>query len=411
MRYLFIHQNFPGQFRHVAAALASDPRNTVLALGDATQLPRNTPAHPAVQLLGYTPPPAATSSMHPYLRGLETQTRRGQAVARGLLELKAQGFTPEVICAHPSWGEALFVKDVFPDARLLVHCEFYYRSRGSDMNFDPEFPSKMDALLRLRLRNAAHLLSLEAADQGVSPTRWQWQQFPAELRSKISVCHEGIDTATLRPDANAVFEHGGLRLTRDDEVLTYVSRNLEPYRGYHQFMRALPQILRQRPRAQVLIVGGDGVNYSPNPPEGQTYKELFWQPVREQLDTSRVHFTGKLPYAQYVKALQVSRCHVYLTYPFVLSWSLMEAMATGCTVVASSTAPVTEVLQDGHNGRLVDFFNPEQLAETAVQVLAEPAAYPGLGAQARADMVAHYDLQTRCLPAWLQLIRSGSPPP
>ncbi|MFM1885220.1 MAG: hypothetical protein RL026_377 [Pseudomonadota bacterium] len=408
MRYLFIHQNFPGQFRHMAAALAADPGNEVLGMGDAANLPRHTPAHPAVKLLGYSVPAARATTAHPYLKGLEEQTRRGQAVARALLELKAKGFVPDVIAAHPAWGEALFIKDIFPAARLVVHCEFFYRSHGSDMNFDPEFPSSLDSLLRLRLRNAVHLLSLEAADLGVSPTAWQRQQFPAELQAKIAVTHEGVDTQKLRPDGEVVFGHGDVRLTRDDEVLTYVARNLEPYRGFHSFMRALPRILQARPKLQVLVVGGLEVSYGLRLPEGQTYKDRYWNPVRDQVDASRVHFLGKLPYEHYMRALQVSRCHLYLTYPFVLSWSLLEAMACACPIVASATAPVTEVVRDGHNGRLTDFFDATRIADDVLQMLGDAEAQSRLGAQARADMVARYDLQTRCVPDWLALLRGQS---
>ncbi len=250
-----------------------------------------------------------------------------------------------------------------------------------------------------------HLLGLEAADLGVSPTHWQRSRYPRELQSKISVVHEGIDTTQLRPDAQAVFDWNGLRLTREEEVLTYVARDLEPYRGFHSFMRALPEVLAQRPAARVLVVGGDGVSYGQRLPEGQTYRERYWAEVRDRLDASRVHFVGRLPYEVYQRALQVSRCHVYLTYPFVLSWSLLEAMAIGCTIVGSDTAPVREAIRDGHNGLLTDFFDAAGIAQRVVQVLSAPAAHAPLALQARADMVERYDLQTRCLPDWLQLIR------
>lgn len=402
MRVLFVHQNFPGQYKHLAPALADDPANEVVAIGDQANLQRARGLHPRLGLLAYPSPPGASAQSHHYLRSTEAAVRRGQAVARAALELKSKGFTPDVICAHPGWGEALFLKDVFPDARLVLYLEFYYRAHGSDMHFDPEFPSSFDDGCRVRVRNANQLLSLEAADAAISPTQWQRAQYPAMLQQRISVIHDGVDTDMVCPGPVSGFKlPDGRVLQSGDEVITYVARNLEPYRGIHQFLRSLPQILAARPNAQVLVVGGEEVSYGRPAPDGQTYRALYMKELAGQFDTSRVHFLGKLPYQQYLQVLRLSSAHVYLTYPFVLSWSMLEAMACGCLLIGSSTAPVLEVLQHQRNGLLVDFHAPEAIAAAVIAALENPQAMAPLREQARRDVQERFDLKRVCLPRLL----------
>ena len=235
---------------------------------------------------------------------------------------------------------------------MLLYCEFFYRARGGDMGFDPEFPPNAEKILRLRVMNAPLLMSLDASDWGMAPTRWQQKQFPAPYAERMSVIHDGIDTDLVTPGSEP----------RDQELITYVARNLEPYRGFHVFMRAIPEIQKRRPNARIVIVGGDEVSYSPRLPAGETYRQRLLREIDGKADLSRVHFTGRIPYAEYLELLRRSSVHVYLTYPFVLSWSLLEAMSAGCLVVASRTPPVEEVIRDGENGLLVDFFSTEQIA-------------------------------------------------
>ena len=406
MRILFVHQNFPGQYRHLAPALADSPANEVLAIGEEASIRRMQGFHPRVRLLGYPQPQGASRQTHHYLRSSEAAVRRGQSVARLALELRRQGFVPDVICAHPAWGEALFLKDVFPAARLLLYLEFFYRGSGSDVGFDPEFPSSFDDRCRVRARNTTQLISLDAGDAGVSPTHWQRDQYPEVYRQRIEVIHDGIrsDLACPGDVAGFVLPEGRGILRSGDEVLTYVARNLEPYRGFHTFMRALPAVLAARPRLQVLIVGGDEVSYGRPLPGGASYREHYLRELGSGIDASRVHFLGKIPYPRFIDVLRLSTAHVYLTYPFVLSWSLLEAMSCGCALIASDTAPVREVLQHGHNGLLVDFFSPAALAATIVSVLADPESTRPLRAQARRDIVDHFDLATRTLPRLVALV-------
>ncbi|SMF01518.1 glycosyltransferase family 4 protein [Pseudogulbenkiania subflava] len=397
---LFIHQNFPGQFRHVAQELAQSPNYQVLAIGRDTA-----PGLPGVRLLRYTPHRSPKQDGHPYLRRYEDAVLHGQAVSRLLLQLCQQGFLPDVIVAHPGWGETLFAKDVFPDSQLIHFCEYYYPARGADAGFDPEFPLSLDGAARLRARNALHLLNLENCDLGITPTRWQHSLHPAAYRDKITIIHEGIDTGRLHADPHATLTlPNGRTLHAGQPIVTYVARNLEPYRGFHSFMRALPIILRGHPEVQVLIVGGDDVSYGSRPKDMVSWREKLLREVPVDLD--RVHFLGKLPYDTYRKVLQVSAVHVYLTYPFVLSWSLLEAMASGCLVVGSDTAPVREVISHGENGLLVDFFDQPALAETVLGTLHEPGCYQNQRAAARAT-AARYSV-AKGVVAYRRLIEQAS---
>jgi glycosyltransferase involved in cell wall biosynthesis len=405
MNVLFVHQNFPGQYRHVAAALADDPANVVLAIGEAGNLGRL--RHPRVREIGYPAPEPAGPHTHHYLRSFEAAVRRGQQVARVAQELRRTGYRPDIVCCHPAWGEGLYLRDVWPDALLLYFFEFFYHAQGHDSGFDPEFPRNLDGVLKTRTRNAVHLLSLNAADWGISPTRWQHQSLPPEYRDRISVIFDGVDTNVVCPADDARLEVGnGLVLDATSEVITFVNRNLEPYRGYHVFMRALPRLLAARPQAQVVIVGGDGVSYGPSLPEGESYKQRYLDEVRGSIDESRVHFLGRVPYDRYLDVLRVSSAHVYLTYPFVLSWSMIEAMSAGCAVVASATPPVQEVIRDGENGLLFDFFDGEALVDRVCAVLDDPHHLAAMRAAARRTVIDTYDLSTVCLPRQLKLIRT-----
>lgn len=401
MNVLFVHQNFPGQFRHLAQQLASSGEHHVVALTMSEFA-----GMPGVTCVRHQIPAPATHP-HPYLQEFNTQVYRGQSTAQAALALRKKGFVPDLIWAHPGWGEALFLKDVFPKAKLVCYQEFYYRTSGSDVNFDPEYPCVgPQSEWHLRARNSVHLHALTAADASYSPTHWQRDQYPSALREGITVIHDGIDTELIKPDPTAWLAlEQGKRLTAEDEVITFVNRNLEPYRGFHMFMRALPELLWRRPKAQVLIVGGDGVSYGAKLPTGQTYREKFLAEFGKEIDLSRVSFLGQIPYGHYISLLQISSCHIYLTYPFVLSWSLLESMSAGAPLLASATAPVQEVVQDGFNGVLVDFFSPQALVEKACALLDDRERAVALGQQARRTVQERYDLHRVCLPAQLDFMR------
>jgi glycosyltransferase involved in cell wall biosynthesis len=402
---LFVHNNFPGQFRGIAQYLARRPDVMVHAIGSSTAS-----ALPGVNLMRYTLPASEAEAVHTLARRFEFECRRAEQVIYSANLLRLKKVEPRLVFVHSGWGESLPLRELFPDAQIVVYPEYFYRTRGADLGFDPEFGRLgVDGAIRVSTRNAATLLALTDADLAIAPTQWQRSLFPPEFQSKIRVIHDGIDTGRLAPgDATFVHPRTGRAFTRSDEIVTYVARNLEPYRGFHVFMRALPRVLRERPDAHILIAGGDGVSYGSAPAQGRSWKEALLAELDGKLDMSRVHMLGHLDYDAYVALLRVSRVHVYLTYPFVLSWSILEAMSLGCVVVASDTAPVREVVEDGVNGLLVPFFDTDRLATRIVEVLARRGQHAALGAAARMRVVDAYDFERQTLPRYMQIIRNAN---
>lgn len=401
MRVLLVHQNFPGQFKHLAPALVSRGHHVVALTAEKNSQ--------ITQIRTYRYPlsdPAPDPRQSRLATTYTAMTDRAHRVARAAIQLRDKvGFSPDVIFGHSGWGETLFLKEVWPEARLLVYAEFYYASRGLDVGFDPEF-SRTDAAtgFAVTARQSHLALAMVQADAALSPTEWQADTFPPCFRDKITITHDGVDTDFLTPDPRASFTlPNGHLLRAGDEVLTYVARNLEPYRGTHVFLRALPDMLEERPHAQVVIMGGDGVSYGAVPTQG-CWREVFQRELHGRLDPARVHFLGRVPYGDYQRLLQISRAHAYLTIPFVLSWSMLEAMSMGACVIGSRTGPVEEVITDGVNGRLVDYFDIEGWSETLIDVLAHPERQGRLRAAARKTIVENYDLRRVCLPRLIRFV-------
>jgi glycosyltransferase involved in cell wall biosynthesis len=414
MKLLFLHQNFPGQFKHLAPALAAQGHEVVALT--LQKVPETT--WQGVRVIPYAVARGTSPTVHPWVADFETKVIRAEAAFRAMLALKAQGFAPDAVIAHPGWGESLFVKEVWPSTKLAIYAEFFYHPHGADAGFDPEFPSTdpEGEACRLRLKNLNHLLHFDVADAAISPTHWQASTFPEPFRAKITVVHDGIDSDAISPNPSVSLtlttqEGEQVTLTRHSEVITFVNRNLEPYRGYHLFMRALPEILERRPNARVLIVGGNEVSYGARPdPQrygNRSWRQIFIDEVRPRMadaDWARVHFLGNVPYQHFIPLLQLSTVHVYLTYPFVLSWSLLEAMSAGCAIVASDTQPLHEAIRHDETGRLVHFFDVAGLTSEICALLDDPAARQRLGANARAFAQAHYDLKRVCLPRQLEWV-------
>ena len=407
MKILFVHQNFPGQFLHLAPELKARGHDC-LALTDATNKRAS-----VVPVLKYKHEAQTVDAAACRLgRNYTQMSDRGVSCARAALQLRLQqNYVPDVIFGHSGWGETLFLKEVWPEAKLLVYAEFYYKGRGADVGFDLEFSKPSFDQVMVAQGRTTHLgQALVHADAGLSPTEWQASTYPASIRAMIKVIHDGVDTAVLLPNHAATFDLAdGRKLRTGDEVLTFVNRNLEPYRGYHIFMRALPAILAARPQAQVVIVGGDEVSYGAAPKGEKGWKDHILNEVRDKLDVARVHFVGKVPYAQFVALMQVSRAHAYLTYPFVLSWSMIEAMSAGAHVVGSRTAPVQEVITDGENGSLVDFFDVAAWSAKLTEALAEPEKFQPLRARARETALNRYDMRKICLPKMVEYVESLGP--
>ena len=405
MRFLFIHQNFPGQFKYLAPALASSGHKVIaLTLKDIPETLWN-----GVNVRSYKVSRSTSTNIHPWLTDFETKVIRGEGCLNTFITLKEQNFYPDVVIAHHGWGESLFVKDIWPKTKIGIYCEFFYHPVGADFNFDPEFRVKnISEFCRLRLKNINNYMNFEIADLGLSPTSWQASTFPDFFRSKISVIHDGIDTNLLKPDSSATYQlNNNLTLTKNDEIITFVNRNLEPCRGFHIFIRSLPRILKSRPYAKVIIVGGSDISYGPKPVNFKSWKECFFSEIEGSLSTSeleRIHFVGMLDYLDFISVLQLSTVHVYLTYPFVLSWSLLEAMSIGCCVVASDTKPLHEVIVDNETGFLIDFFNSEKLATSVLNLLDSPETRKNIGCNARSFIKSNYDLSSICLPRQLSWV-------
>lgn len=408
MRVLFLHPNFPAQFRHLATILGRDPNNEVV-FGTKNERPEW--KIPGVRKAVFTPSRDPRPETHHYVRPLESAVLHGQAVFRIAEKLKSNGFVPDLVYGHSGWGPTLFMKDAFPNTPLMCYFEWFYWSKNSDADFDPAEPLNADDMARIRVKNAPILMDLYGCDWGLSPTQWQKSRFPNEFQSKISIMHDGVDTEYFKPNPGAKLVLPNLDLSGVDEIVTYVSRGMEPYRGFPEFIESLAYLQEKRPNCHVVVVASERVCYGRSLPEGKSYKQHMLEKV--PLDLSRVHFVGTLPYNLYLKVLQVSDVHVYLTRPFVLSWSMIEAMSTGCVVLGSATAPVEEVIRDGENGLLADFFSPKQIADRVNEVFESSDRMAQLRANARQTVLERYS-HAQLLPRHLQLMRevaNGNFPP
>lgn len=397
MNILFLHRNFPAQFRHLLLELSKDTENKIIFLTNT----KNNININGVQKIVYNLKRKVPDNCHNYMKGYEEFIIHGQAAAEVAIQLKEQGFKPDIIYSH-SWGNGMFMKDIFPDVPLLCYCEWFYNAEGADVGFD-NVPLDYNARARIRCKNAPLLMDLYSYDKGLSPTLWQKKQFPKEFQEKIEVLHDGVDTEFLVPNQEAIFKipNTDIELSTQDEVVTYATRGMEPYRGFPQFMEMAEKLLKRRPNVHIVIGGEDRVCYGQTLKEG-TFKELMLKKL--DLDMPRVHFTGSLPYNEYLKLLQISSVHVYLTYPFILSWSLLDAMSASCCIVASKTAPVEEVLEDGKNGILTDFYDIEAMVEKIEYALDNQNKLQQIRQNARQTIVDKYALKD-LLPKHIQLIK------
>ena len=402
MRLLVTHNNFPAQFRHICEYLGRTPGNQVVF---ATKTPREEWVIPGVDKAIFKPDGEPGDGAYRPGRTVEETTRHGIGMLRMLTALKKKGFVPDVILGHSGWGQTMFLRDVYPDTPFVAYFEWYYNADGREATFEGNRKNESDRAM-LRLRNTAILHDLASCRLGISPTNWQRAQFPVEFQSKIVQAHDGINTRYFAPLDDGLLpldklDLPGVDLTGAKELVTYCSRGLEPYRGFPQFYDALPAILDERPDCHVLIVGDDRVCYSPRLPDGDSYKKQAL--ARTKVDEKRVHFTGTMPYGKYKQVLLASSAHVYLTWPFVLSWSFLEAMACGCLLVGSNTDPVREVLVHKENGLLTDFHDPAKIARSVIFALKHQDKLADLRRSARRTVLERYCL-SKCLPLHLRLL-------
>ena len=405
MNILFVHQNMPGQYRELVQWLAATGDHTIYFL---TQR-KNAPAITGVETRIYKSHRKPTKDAYGLSRVWEEATSAGFGAAIAAKEIETKDrFKPDIVVGHVGWGELTFFKQIWPDVPIIGFFEYYYNISGGMVGFDPADHISDHAPFLMQARNAVPLANIETVDQGHCPTEWQRDQFPISFHKRMYVCHDGIRTDKLLPNPEVKLGLGRLKrdLTRNDEVVTYIARNLEKARGFHVVMRALPGILKARPNARVLMVGGTDTSYGGKSKFPGGLRAEMEAEVGANVDWDRVHFLGQVPYADYQKIIQVSRCHIYMSMPFVLSWSLLESMAMGAVIVGSDVAPVREAITDGETGLLVDFFDPDALAARVADVLARPQEFAHLGRAARAHVVENYDFLTKCLPEHIAQINA-----
>ena len=403
---LFIHQNFPGQFRSLAPALIKEGYE-VHALGEETNI-KQVDDYPNLKLHYYKLTRGSTNGIEDLAVEFEAKMLRAKFVAEKCEELKNQGLKPSLIIAHPQWGESFFLKDVWSDTKILSYFELHWLINDSDIDFDDEFYDEKYykfTVRKIRARNVFNYEIFNHSDKLISPTEFQRNTAPDYIKKNIAVIHDGIDTDLIKPKAAIeVTINDNLKLSKKDKIITFINRNLEPQRGYHIFMRSLPEIVKNNPDAHILIIGGQEKGYGLPPPSNKTWKNIFYEEVKDKLDTSKVHFLGIVDYRILISLFQISSLHIYLTYPFVLSWSLLEAMACECLILGSNTAPVKEVIKNNSNGILVDFFDQKKISKIVTDVLKNPNKYKKLRKEARNSVIKNYDLKTICLPKQINLI-------
>lgn len=402
MKILFVHQNYPGQFRESLPRLAASGKHRIVF---ATKRRIDTPPRDHAVAL-YNDTHKTDAKVHRMARLFDTQVATAVAVRDACGELKKRGFVPDLIIGHAGWGELMFLQDVLPHVPMAGYFEYYFIPKGGCVAYDPEFPEAPDVATLLHARNAMNYLTYARCAAGFTATAWQKRTFPELFHPNMHVLHEGIRTDLLIPDhtSDVRVQLKGKTFTRDDEIVTYVARNLEPIRGTHTMLRSLPTLQRLRPRAQVVVVGADGISYGRSFAGDETFRQRLVKELGDKVDWTRVHFVGQVPYLDLVNLLRLARAHVYLTAPFVISWSMMEAMALEKVVVASDNAPVRQFISPGTTGVLVDFFNPVQLGETIAQVLSKPTDYADIGRAARREIVDKYDFNAVAYPAFERFI-------
>lgn len=382
VKFLFVHQNFPGQFLHLIRHLVESRQHEIVFITEPNANVIN-----GVRKVPYRKPGLPSPECHLGARELDGGLRRADAVFQVASNLQSLGFEPDIIIGHHGWGEMLSLVDVWPRAPIYGYFEFYYNPERADVGFDPEFPNNPLDYPRIRAKNAINHIALNLGQYGHSPTRWQWSTYPDWAQKKIDLLWEGVDLDICRPDAaqrRRPLTIGGMTVKPTDTLVTYVSRDLEPYRGFHTMMRTLPALQKARKDLKVIMVGSDGVSYGVMPPEGGTWRERMMKEVGSGIDMERVAFPGRVSYPDYLSLMKRSDAHVYLTYPFVASWSLRESLALGCAVVGSDTQPVQEFIQHGETGLLTSFFDQNALATTVLDLLEDKSLNARLRSNARA---------------------------
>jgi glycosyltransferase involved in cell wall biosynthesis len=384
MRILFVHHYFPGQFQRIARHYLASGEHDIIAFHRGASDGRAMAPIDGIRTLEYGQEVTADRPPDHVLHDTEQFIREAASMGFRAEELKERGWVPDLVYSHTGWGTGAFLRDVFPEAKFVKYCEWFYNNSTESTEFlrpgRPFLPRLMTSLM-----NVPALADLMRADLMMAPTEWQRSQFPWYMRDAIEVVPDGIDTDVFRPDPDATFITGSGRTFRHgDRVITYVARGADPFRGFKPFIEALAIVQARDPQVEAIIVGDRTVYYGVGHGTEQHFHDVM---AEARIDPGRTHFTGTLPYDAYRRVLQVSAAHVYLTVPFVLSWSALEALSTGCAVVGSDTAPVREFVAHGENGLLADFFDPEAIAARISAVLAGGSAVGRLRHNARQTII------------------------
>lgn len=409
MHILYVHQNFPAQFGHIA-------RHLVQKLGWRCTFVSETPSGmvEGIEKIQYKVEGGASKQNHYCSRTFENTVWHCDGVYRAMRA--RPDIQPDLIVGHSGFGSTLFLRELYGDAPILNFFEYYYRPHDphSDMDFRKDLAWQVPEInyLRSYCRNAMIHLDLQNCDAGYTPTQFQRSRFPTEYEHKLDVIFDGVDRSVYHayndelrpaPQQRALRTIGGVDVPPDTRIVTYVSRGFESMRGFDIFMRSAKLIYQRYPNVLFFVVGTDRIAYGGDENYIRGFKSFKdWTLAQDQYDLSKFVFTGRLPTAALGRLLAASDLHIYLTVPFVLSWSMMDAMSCGAVVLGSRTPPVQEMIQEGQNGLLADFFTPEEFADKAVQVLTDPAAYRPLGRAAEQMVVDQYSLEA-VLPRMLEL--------
>lgn len=395
MNIVFIHSNFPGQFRFLAERFGKDKRNKTIFITSAnTNKDRQIPGVRKIIVSEKMP--------EQKIDGQPLPTPPGLSVANGLAGLKKQKYIPDLIIGHSGSGTCFHVKDVFPGTPFLCFFEWFHSPDNLYDNLNSTAEPDLKIRMNLRNRNLPVLADLHACDHGICPTSWQKSRFPKEFHSKLSVVHDGIDIGSFQPVKDQKFKTGNLDLSGVEQLVTYTANVLAPYKGFQQFMESLPAVLEQKPNAHVVIVGADHVAVKDKSGNKASYKSLILEKVKP--DPHRVHFMDALTHEDYTRLLQASAVHVCLDSPLVVSKFLLQAMSCECLVIAPDIAPVKEVITDGVNGIIADFSSPDKIAEKIAACLDYPSFMTAVRQKARQTIVETYAVEKN-LPRQLDIMK------
>ena len=394
MHLLLIHQNFPGQFRDLAPAwLASG--HQVTAIGSTSAAPTGHQWH-GLQYLQYR------------FEEKPSHLERGSAVAKLVQQLIEQDHPPDLVMSHSAWGESLCLRRVCRDVPWISYPELWGNPRSLGFGFDQSLDGLTPEATRFSSANLITELALLQSSASVVASRSQLLSFPKSLQHRLTLQPEGVDLQRIKPDASAclTIPKMGLEFRAGQPLVTFISRHLEPLRGLRQMLMAWPLVSQTIPEAQLLLVGGKGQGYSLQRPKGQNHLEDALNNLPDTTNRRTIHCLGRLPYEEMLTLLQCSACHVALSYPYTLSWSVLEALSCGVPVISNPDSPISVELGDDANKALalVPFDDIASLSLKTIELLQHPQRARAMGAAGRSWIEQNASLE-QALKGYEQLFR------